>query len=179
MGLSKKIHELWSVSLNVGGRFTHSEFDVATQVSATRIVTSRLQSDNQGGIGNLSISYSDETTNGSVAFNHDVTTASGRSGTTQRTGVSASLTERFGRKLSGVVSTGYSWNRSAQNQYAAQSIDEKNLTINSGLRYDFSEFVSLEGNYRFNVIFYDTTSTQAVQNAFMLRLSLRRDVLDL
>ena len=28
VGLSKKIHELWNVSLNAGGRYTHSEFDV-------------------------------------------------------------------------------------------------------------------------------------------------------
>jgi opacity protein-like surface antigen len=81
--------------------------------------------------------------------------------------------------LSGFFGLGYSWNRSNQNQFSAQSIDEKNLMLNGGVRYDFSEYVSLEGNYRYNTIYYSHLSSQASQNVFMLRLTLRRDVMDL
>ncbi|MBC8018211.1 MAG: outer membrane beta-barrel protein [Verrucomicrobia bacterium] len=178
LGLMKKIDELWNVSMNVGGRYTHSEFDVNT-VFPTRIVSSKILADDQGWIGNLSINYNGEKTNGSLAFNHDVTAASGRNGTTERTGVSTNLSERFTREMSGFLGLGYSWNRSNQDQFSAQSIDEKNLTLTGGLRYDFSDYVSLEGNYRYNNIYFSQSSSQANQNVFMLRLTMRRDVMDL
>lgn len=179
LGLTKKIHELWYVALNAGGRYTHSEFEVNTVIPPTRFVTSKIRDDDQGWIGNLSINYSGEKTNGSVAFNHDITTASGRSGTTQRTGVSTNVSERFTRELSSFFGMGFSWNRSDQNQFSAQSIDEKNLTINGGLRFDISDYVSLEGNYRFNSIYYGNLAAQASQNVFMLRFTMRRDLMDL
>ena len=74
---------------------------------------------------------------------------------------------------------GYSWNRSAQNQFSAQAIDEKNLTLSSGLLYDFSEYLALEGTYRYNAIYYDKPALQAIQNVFMLRFTLRQDLMDL
>jgi hypothetical protein len=138
-----------------------------------------VSSDDQGWIGNLSINYSGEKTNGSLSFNHDVTAASGRSGTTERTGVSTRLSERFTRELSGILGVGYSWNRSNQDQFSAQSIDEKSLNISGGLRYDFSNYLFLEGNYRFNAIYYGNPPSQANQNVFMLQLTMRRDVMDL
>jgi hypothetical protein len=179
LGLTKKFHELWNVSLNVGGRYTHSEFDVATRISPTQIVSSTIQGDDQGWVGNLSINYSGEKTSASLAFNQDITAASGRNGATERTGVSTNVSERFTRELSGFLGLGYSWNRSGQNQFSVQSIDEKSLNLSGGLRYDFSEYVSLEGNYRFNNIYYSQSSLQASQNVFMLRLTVRRDVMDL
>lgn len=175
VGLTKKIHELWNISMNAGGRYTHSEFDVNTLAAPVQTVSS----DDQGWIGSLAINYSGEKTNGSLAFNHDVTTASGRVGTTQRTGVSTNLSERFTRELSVFLGLGYSWNRSNQDQFSAQSIDEQNLNITGGLRYDFSDYVYLEGNYRYNAIYYGKPAAQATQNVFMLQLTMRRDVLDL
>jgi len=178
LGLVKKFDELWGISLNAGGRFTHSEFDVATLLSPTQLVTSKAGSDGSGWIGNLSVNYSGERMTGALSFRHDITTASGRAGSTERTGVSTTASDRFTRELSGFFGLDYSWNRSEQNQFAAQPIDEKNLTATGGLRYDFSEYVSLEGNYRYNNIHYSRSSSQASQNVFMLRLTMRRDVMD-
>lgn len=177
-GITKKIHELWSVSLNAGGRFTHSEFDV-TFVSPGGIVSSKVGDDDLGWVGNLALNYSGEKSNAALVANHDITTAAGRNGITERTGFSANLSERFTRELSGFMGLGFSWNRSSQNQFSSQAIDERNLMVTSGLRYDFSEYVSLEGSYRYNMIRYSQLSSQAIQNIFMVRLTLRRDLLDL
>lgn len=173
-GLVKKIHELWRFSLNAGGRYTLSEFDV---MNSDKQVTSKATSDGGGWVGNLLINYGADGTDANLSFKHDVTTASGRAGATERTGVSAYLSERFTSELSGFFGMGYSWNRSDQNQFSAQSINEKNLTINGGLRYDFSRYVSLEGNYRYNNIYYSQSSSRISQNTFILRLMMRRDVM--
>jgi hypothetical protein len=174
LGLTKKIHELWNVSFNVGGRYTHSEFDATTSIPPAQTISS----DDQGWIGNLSLNYNGEKTNASLAFKHDVIPASGRSGTTERTEITTNLNQKFSRELSGSFGLGSSWIKSNQNQLSAQTIDENNLIINSGLRYDFSDYVSLEGNYRFLAIFYGN-SAQVNQNVFMLRLTMRHDLMDL
>jgi hypothetical protein len=174
MGLTKKIHELWHFSLMAGGRFTHSVFDNSTQITPTQVVSF----DDTGWVGNFSINYSGERTNSSLAFNNDVTPASGRDGATLRTGVAATLKEKFTKDLSGSIDIWYSWNRSNQNQYSAQAIDEKNLTLSGGLQYKFSNYASLEGNYRFSNIYYSQTLTQANVNVVMLRLNIRQDLMD-
>jgi hypothetical protein len=58
-------------------------------------------------------------------------------------------------------------------------IDEKNLNVTGGLRYEFSNLVSLDGSYRYNNIYYRRLSAEANQNVFMLRLTIYRDLLDL
>jgi hypothetical protein len=178
VGLNKNIHELWNVSLNVGGRYTNSEFDTVSG-SPLRPLAVTVKDEDLGWIGNLAVAYGDDSTNVSLALNHDVTTASGRSGTTERTGALVNMSERFTRELSGFAGLGYSWNRSGQNQFSSQPIDEKSIMANGGLRYDFSDYITFEGNYRFNTIFYANSSTRANQNIFMLRLTLRRDLMDL
>jgi hypothetical protein len=175
LGFTKKIHELWSISLNAGGRYTLSEFDVAGATAPVQ----KIMDDDQGMVGDISIQYSGERTHGSLTFNHDVTTATGRGGANQRTGVAASVNEKFTRELSGFLGMGYSWNRSIQNKFGVVPTDEKNINLTGGLRYEFSNYVFLDGSYRFNNIYYSKLSTEANQNVFMLRLTVRRDVLGL
>jgi hypothetical protein len=177
LGITKKIHELWIISLNAGGRYTHSEFDAAGATTPTQTI----MDDDQGMVGDVSIQYAGEKTHGSLTFNHDVTTAAGRGGATLRTGAAATVNEKFTRELSGFMGLGYSWNRSNHNQFqfASVPIDEMNLNVTGGLRYEFSNYVSLDGSYRYNNIYYRRLSTEANQNVFMLRLTIRRDVLDL
>lgn len=173
IGISKKTHELWGCSLNAGGRYTRSEFDVSAPATSTD------SNHETGWIGNASLNYSDETTTGSLSFKHDIASASGYTGTTERTGISTALTERFTRELSGFMVLGYSWNRSSTNQDSAQAIDENNLTVKGGVRYDLNEYLSLEGNYGHNTIYYNRTSSRASQNTFILMLTMRRDLMEL
>ncbi len=181
VGLTGKIHELWSFSVNAGGDFIHSKFDEQTVTFPFQVVNSTVSSDSWGWVGNVSLNYNGEKLSGGLTFTHDVTTASGRAGATERTGVSAGLKERFTHELSGNLSLGYSLNKTAQNQFSSQAIDETRLYVGCGLHYDFSDRVALEGSYRFTNIDYDygASPSQARQNAFMLRLTMSLDLLDL
>jgi len=181
VGLTGKLHELWSFSVNAGGNYIHSEFDEQTVTFPFRIATSTVRSDNWGWVGNVSLNYTGEKLSGGLTFTHDVTTASGRAGATERTGVSAGLKQRFTRELSGNLSLGYSLNKTSQNQFSSQKIDETRLYLGCGLHYDFSDYVALEGGYRFTNIDYNygVSPSQARQNVFMLRLTMSLDLLDL
>lgn len=174
LGLDKKVHELWFLSFDLGGRFTHSDFDVISQG-----VTSTASNSSQGWVGNLSLGYSGETVNGALTFNHDISTAAGRTGATERTGISAQLEKRFSRELSANFGMGYSLNTSDRNRYSSQFIDENNLSFRCGLRYDFSKEVALEGNYRYSTIDDKQSSAQRHQSIVLLGLTMRTDLLDL
>lgn len=171
-GLSGTLHELWSYALSAGGSFTRSGFE---QGGGT------VSSDNLNWVGNLSLTYSGEQLNGSLGFSHDVSTASGRAGSTERTSVSASLGQRFSRELSAHLNLVYSLNRSARNQFSSQSLDEARLTLGCGLKYDFSNDMALEGGYRFTSVDYNSGPSpfSASQNVFMLRLTMGLDLMDL
>lgn len=176
VGLTKKIHELWDVSLKAGGSYTHSEDDVITPISPTLNASATTREDDLGWVANIAINYRGEKTNGSLAFKHDVVPSNGNNAALERTEISTNLSEKFTEKFSGKCSLGTSWLKSTQNQSSSQEIDENNIILNAGLRYDFSDFLSLEGNYRFVTVHYSNSSTDANQNSFMLRLTMRRDL---
>lgn len=167
LGLSKDLHELWRLSLNAGGRFTHSEFQAA---GATAWQTHQ----EWGEVANISLAYSGERLSGALALSRDLVAASGRSGATQTTGVNLSLSEKFTRHLSGSLGAGYARNWAGKDQYAGQAIDERSRNLGGSLRYDFFDApsdLSLEASYRYNYVEYRLSDTQMAQNIFMLRLN--------
>ncbi|NVN90109.1 MAG: outer membrane beta-barrel protein [Desulfuromonadales bacterium] len=176
IGLAGKLHELWGYSLNGGGNLIHSAFE-----QTVRGTSSTITSENLGWVGNLSLNYSGEKLNGSLGFSHDVSTASGRAGSTERTSVSANLGQRFSRELSASLNLIYSLNKTARNQFSSQTIDETRLSLGCGLKYDISNDMALEGGYRFTNVDYNygSSPSSAVQNVFMLRLTMVLDLMDL
>ncbi len=130
-----------------------------------------------GWVGNLSFIYSGEKLNGAVSFNHDVSLAAGRTGSTETTGGSVTLGNRFTQELSGAVNFGYFLNKSNQDQFSVQAIDEKTLDLNCRLHYDFNNDLALEANYHLVNTDYGQFGTRANQNIFMLRLIMRHEFL--
>lgn len=175
VGLTRKINELWDVSANAGGSYTHTESDLSSSGM------SKLQDDDQGWTGNLSLNYNGEKTSGSLIFSHDVIPSSngGRGGAAMnRTGASLNVREKFTRDLKGSFELGYSHNESLQS-HLPQSTDEESVRLNCGLRYEFTNYVALEGNYLFNYVYYNNTSWDSDQNVVSLRLTIQRDIMDL
>lgn len=179
LGLKKIIHELWYISSNVGGRYTLSKLDGSTPNAPSQTISSTIRTDDLGWIANLSINFSGEKTSGALAVSHDVITSTGSTGATQRTGFTSSFKEKFTRELSGFFGLGYFWYRADQNLLSAQQTDQQQLNFNCGLRYEFSDYVALQGKYGFKFIHQDNTAAQASQNVFMLQLTIQRDLMDL
>lgn len=162
LGLSYRFRELWSLSLRAGGRYTLSDLVMGG--------VDNNSNGEWGWVGNLSFIYSGEKLNGAVSFNHDISLAAGRSGSTEMTGGYVTLGDRFTQKLSGAVNFGYFWNKSNRDQFSVQAIDEKTLDLNCKLHYDINKDLSMEANYHYVDTAYAQFGTRADQNIFMLRL---------
>lgn len=168
LGLAYKFKELWSLSLKAGGCYTRSDL-VPKGVNTS-------SNEDLGWVGNLSFIYSGEKLNGAVTFNHDVSLAAGRTGSTERTGGSITMGERFTQELSGAIDFGYFLNKSKQDQFSVLPIDEKTLELNCKLHYDFNNDLALEANYHLVHVDYGQSGTRANQNIFMLRLVMRHEL---
>ncbi|KAF0219943.1 MAG: hypothetical protein FD174_1667 [Geobacteraceae bacterium] len=166
VGASNKLNEKWSISLNAGGRYTHSEFDVAQ----TSLAIARGNKDSLGWVGDLALSYNGLYTNAALSFKRDVTPASGRAGATERTGVGANLGLRFTNDFSGYFSIGYSLNKANQDEFSVQTIDERSLNVNGMLRYVLTGNAAIEAGYSYAAIDFVQGNARAEKNIVSIRL---------
>lgn len=175
VGLKKRFRELWSLSMNGGGRYTRSSFSAA----------GTTKSSNWGWIAGLAFNYSGEKLSGTVSFNHDIALVPGGTGSTERTGGSATVGDQFTRALYGNAGVGYYYNYSAPDQYSLQGINEKTLEVTCLLRYDLTyalklnamNNLALEASYGYYNVDYGQNVGVANKNIFMLRLVMRHAAL--
>ncbi|ABQ26759.1 outer membrane beta-barrel protein [Geotalea uraniireducens] len=177
-GLQGELNELWTVSASLGGRITQSMIESTTQVDffpTFRNITLRTVDTNAGWIGQLALAYHGELTKGRLTFYRDVTSASGRSGTAERTAVTFNMARRFSYGMWGTLNAGAYLNQSDQRQFSNQTIDEKTIDISPGFRYEFTKDVDLSGNYHFVGINSRQTSgdVRVNRNSIMLTLNFR------
>jgi hypothetical protein len=167
LGLSKSLNERWRVFLNGGGRFTHSR----SRLGATAEWGTH---DEAGWLGRMSLAYLDDRVSGNLTLSQDLTSASGRSGSTQRTGGSLSLNKKLTPRLSGNLGGSYARNWSGQDQFGGAAIDERYRNLTGSLRYEVFDTPSdlvLEGSYTYNNTDYHLLGTQMRQSIFMVRLT--------
>lgn len=162
--LTRSLHEAWTVSANLGGRYTHAAY---------RVGGGERRNDDTGIIGSLNLAYGGDLTNGSLAFVHDLTTSTGRASVTERTGVTAQLGTRFTEELSGRMSAGWFYNRSDADQFAAAAVDETTYQVNGTLSYALNRFLDLSGTYQYKRVLYGVPNLDTTQNMVTLGLSAR------
>lgn len=165
LGMAYKFRELWSLSMQAGAIYTSSDLTSGGVYD--------ISNEDWGWVGNLSFIYSGEKLNGTISFNRNVTPAAGMTGSTESTGGSLTLGNKFTYELSGAINFGYYWNKSNQGQFSVQTIDENTLELNCLLHYDFNKDVALEANYHYVDIDYSQNGTRASQNIYLLRLTMR------
>jgi hypothetical protein len=166
LGLSKSLNEFWQVSLSGGGNYSHSRFRAA---GAPAWGTH----DEGGAVGNLSLGYGGERLSGSLTLSQNLVSASGRSGATQRTGGTLSLSEKLTPRLSGSLGAGYARNWAGQDQLGSGAIDERYRNLTAALRYDFfgpPGDLALEASYAYTNVDYHLLGQEMNQNIVMVRL---------
>lgn len=174
IGISSQLNKLWSISIDGGMRYTHSQYNVLMgKVVFPFIVTWTEEINTYGtaGTGTISLNYKGEKTSATFSLMRDLQTASGQIGTVERTSFSISATKRFTYELSGGFNASYFKNKSSDNELSAtQQTDTETFNISSSLRYEFSKDISIESSYTYTKVYNNMYRMDADRNIFMIRL---------
>lgn len=165
VGIDYRYHELWTVIVDAGARFTRADYQVFGAADQT--------SDDWGGVGKASINYRGEKTSGALSFNYDLAQASGRTGPVERTAFVFFIRHYFTKDLSAAFSTGYYLNKAARGEFGLEEIDEETYRVSPSLRYEFTKDVYLDLLYDYAYTEYKTNNTDADRNLVYLRLYLQ------
>lgn len=172
LGFSRAFHEAWNASLDIGGRYTPSQFESSQDTYAPGNETEKTEG--FGVVGNAAVSYRDETSSLNFSLKHDIMPASGRTSAADRTAVGLSVARRFSHEFSGLLSSGYFMNNSNPGQYAAQAIDEQTFFITPGIRYNFTNDMSMDVSYTYTRTAYQQEGdADADRNLFLVRFSMQ------
>jgi len=167
LGLERRLSELYQFDFYIGPRFTRTTVDFPG-VPANEVWGVR---------GNFGSSYRGEYVDVRISFLHDVQPASGRTGATERSGLSTSVGYRFTDKFRGDLSASYFINKSESQAFAFNDIEENTFRIQPRLRYDFTRDMTLEASYVYTIINNQVTDTQRSQNIVYLRFVFRYPLL--
>jgi len=176
VGIEHTFHELWTVIVDVGGRFARTKYQVQELqfippflVPVTVDKTSELWS----GVGKASVNYKGEKTTLSLSAGYDLAPSSGVSGATERTSFVFDIRHRLTYEFSVALSTGYFLNYAAAGDYGTGSINEATLFANPSLRYEFTRDLYLELFYNYATTQYKDTDASAQRNMVFVRFFIQ------
>lgn len=178
VGFGRAFHELWNVTVDAGVRYTPSQFNVTQYEFIPPFffipVTKTEQTHGWGGVGNAVVSYKDDVSSLDFTIAHDIMAASGRTGASERTSFSVSMSRRFAYELTGYLSTSYFLNKSDQGQYSLDAIDEQTFYITPRIRYNFTQDMAVDLSYTYTRTAYEESGdNDANRNLVMIRFSLQ------
>lgn len=174
VGFEHRYHELWTLVVDVGGRFARTDYQVTELRFVPPIflvpVTVDKTSDVWSGVGAVSLKYTGEKATSSLTASYDLSPASGLNSAAQRTRFVFDLRYRLTYELSAALSTGYFLNYASAGDYGTSSIDEATLFAIPSLRYEFTRDLYLEMLYNYSTTDYKNTDTSAQRNLVFVRL---------
>lgn len=175
VGMKHRLTEIFNVSADVGGRYTHSEFDVQRLVFVPPIfltaVTEQESDSGWGEIAHGAVAYAGERTHASLDASYDVAPLSGSSGVVQRTALTFDGGHLLTEKLRLGLFTGVFRNKSGENQFSGQKTDEVSFAVIPSLRWEFYRDVTLEVGYNFTYVDYRADDNAASRNLGYIQIA--------
>ncbi|MGD8344273.1 MAG: outer membrane beta-barrel protein, partial [Desulfobacterales bacterium] len=137
------------------------------------------QSDQKwGGRGYLALIYSGEFTRADLSASYDVDAASGRRGAVERTRFVADVRHRFLEKLWLGISGGYYLNKSSQDEFAQDEIDERTVRVRPRFNWEIHRYVSLEGAYEYIYVDDNADDTDTDRHNVYLQVTFAYPVIE-
>lgn len=175
IGVGRALSEKWNFIIDIGGSYTHSEFDVYYLY----LYKKRKERDGGGFVGQAILSYRGEKTIrgektlGDLIFTHRLMPSSGTIGATKRTSLAMEISHRFTYEMIGKFSSGYYINKAKRGEFGTEKIDERTFRLNPTIRYEFTKDIALEASYSFVYLWDKDDDTKARRNLFMLNLVIQ------
>lgn len=159
-GAERELSEIFSFLVDVGPRFTRTEYGT----------TNQLSEENWGVAGNVSLTYKGEVSDASLTLSEDVRPASGTNGTTERTALAFNVSRRFSEELRGSFLARYFRNKSDTDIITVQETNQENYRIQPRLHYAFTKDITLEASYAYTFIKDKVADNDRERNSVFLRL---------
>jgi hypothetical protein len=161
IGFLRRLTELWYLQLDVGARYTESEFKA--------FADSRIN-EGWGGVGVLEFGYQGERGATSLTVSHDVGAASGVDGSVERTSVAMDVSYRVLEKSRVGVSGEYFLNKSDAGDLAPQETDERTLNVRPYLRLSLIDDFALVVSYTYTQNEDQTIEETRERNIYLARI---------
>lgn len=172
VGGSRRLSELFEVSVDAGMSYTCSAQDIqyVVNINGVELPWSATSDEwnNWGFVGNAALSYSGEYTHCTTTLAHDIRTASGENGTTERTSLSFYGSRRFDEKLRIWLGMGYY--RNCSDRKAGTETEKYTFRITPGIRYDFSRDFFTELSYHYTNLDDKESEQEEDRNQLCIRI---------
>ena len=176
IGVSRNINEIFSILVDIGGRYTESSYENRNKyVAGSTVLLDDVTKNKNNGTGLVTqavASYNGELTSYSLNFFHDLRPASGRSGAMNRTSASFNFRRKFNYQLSGGLMMEYYLNKADKGEFSAQGEDERTWRIRPQVRYNFTNNLFAEASYSFTHIKDKEDHTDRQRNVFLFRIKI-------
>jgi hypothetical protein len=151
MGFSWAITEVFNLLIDLGTRYTRSEFTAFQRhpLFPFIFITREEKDYSWGGVGHVALSYQGEVTLASLSASKDVRPAGGQNGTTDRTSLLFKVNRRFAEKFSAHLSGEYFLNKADAGELSRTDIDEQTISIRPGLSCEILDNLVLTASYTY------------------------------
>jgi hypothetical protein len=175
VGFIRNITETVSLLVDAGCRYTVTDLDLYRNIAPSPFLPVLVKDEETnrgwGGVWQTTVVYRGEKGTANLSFGNNVFPASGRSGNTERTFLSADMRYRLTYEWSAAVSGGYYKNRSDRSEFSTTEINEQTWMLSPSMRYEFTKDLYLDVSYSFNQVEYRQSETDAARNIVMIKLT--------
>lgn len=162
VGASRELAEKWSVTADVGGRFT------------------KAVTDTRGWVGQVGGNYKGELDSATLSFSRDVSTASGAAALTLRNAVTLTVARMITEEIGANFYAGYYNNRTDANGFGTVAYRENTLEVRPSLSWRFTKDVSVQGSWSYVKVKSEVPAqtVTADRNVFFLLLTARHEMFE-
>ena len=161
IGFLHRLTELWHLQVDIGARYTESEF---------RSLSGKRANNGWGGVGGLEFGYQGKDAAAGLTVSHDVGAASGLDGSVERTYAVMNFNYRFAEKMRAGISAGFYHNITDSRVLALDDIDEDTVNLRPYLRAGLIDTLLLEVSYGYSQIADNFDDTTRERSLYLLTL---------
>lgn len=182
LGVEHRFTEKFSAILDIGPRYSDSDFDTLKQVEVApgvfQIVIANDSDSQWGGVGQLDLEYREEKAFFRWTGSHGIYPVSGRPGPTERTTARFILTHLFAEKFRFSLPLGWIWNR-ADGDFSVDELDQDTAYIRPFVRWEFFDGFTVEGSYNFTYIWDHDDDEERYRHKAFVQLAYGLPLFDL
>ena len=143
LGVKHRLSEIFNVSVDAGGSYAYTEFDVQNR---------KESNSSWGPIAHAGLEYVGERTHANLDAFYDVAPGSGGDGPVQRAALTFSVGHLLTEYLRLGVSTGVFHNKSLEDDVNGARSEYFTYTVNPSLRWEIFREITLEAGYVFDYV---------------------------